>query len=84
MAEEPIIETTVMVKPRMMPGRASGKSTWTMICHRLAPMACAASTRPWSTSRRLTSAMRAKKGVAAMLNGTTAAQIPIDVRRSGA
>ncbi len=68
--------TRVMVKPPTMPGRASGNSTLQMMWRRSQPIAWAASTRPWSTSRRLTSAIRAKNGVAAMVSGTTAAQTP--------
>ncbi|MNY35786.1 hypothetical protein D3C86_1702190 [compost metagenome] len=76
MAEELIMVTRVMVKPPTMPGRASGSSTLQMMWRRWQPMAWAASTRPKSTSLRLTSAMRAKNGVAAMVSGTTAAQTP--------
>ncbi|MNN55310.1 hypothetical protein D3C81_1701790 [compost metagenome] len=76
MAEELIRVTRVMVKPPTMPGSASGSSTCQTMCQRRQPMACAASTKPWSTSRRLTSAIRAKNGVAAMVSGTTAAHTP--------
>ncbi len=43
------------------------------------PMDCAASMRPGSTSRRDTSAIRAKNGVALTASGTIAAQTPIVV-----
>src|SRR5450830_914829 len=79
MAEAPIIDTTVMVKPATMLGRASGSSTCQMMCQRPQPMAWAASIRPLSTSFRPTSAMRAKKGVALIVSGTTAAQTPMVV-----
>ncbi|MNZ09934.1 hypothetical protein D3C78_267640 [compost metagenome] len=75
-AEALIMLTRVMVKPATMPGRASGSSTCQTMCQRRQPMACAASIRPRSTSRRLTSAMRAKNGVQATLSGTTAAHTP--------
>src|SRR5690606_9166008 len=42
-------------------------------------MACAASTRPRSTSRRAVSTSRATKGAAAIVSGTMAAAVPIDV-----
>ncbi|MNY55648.1 hypothetical protein D3C86_1916430 [compost metagenome] len=76
MAEELIIVTRVMVNPPTIPGSASGNNTCQTMCQRRQPMACAASINPWSTSRKLTSAMRAKNGVAAMVSGTTAAHTP--------
>src|SRR5699024_5651101 len=42
-------------------------------------MAWAASTRPLSTSRRADSTRRAMKGMAAMLSGTMAAGVPMEV-----
>ena len=42
-------------------------------------MARAASTRPWSTSRIAASTSRAMKGVAAIVSGTIAAVVPIEV-----
>src|SRR5574337_463154 len=68
-----------MVSPATMPGSASGSSTFQTICQVLAPMDCAASTRPPSTSRRAVSTRRAMKGAAASVSGTTAAQVPMDV-----
>src|SRR4051794_262191 len=67
-----------MVKPATMPGSASGSSTLNTICEVLAPMACAASTRPWSTSRSEASTSRAMKGAAAIVSGTMAAAVPIE------
>src|SRR3954469_21188737 len=67
-----------MVKPATMPGSASGSSTLKTICQVLAPIACAASMRPWSTSRSEVSTSRAMKGAAASVSGTTAAAVPID------
>ncbi|MNV43582.1 hypothetical protein D3C71_1352980 [compost metagenome] len=64
------------VMPPMMPGSASGSSTWRTMCQRRQPMARAASTSPWSTSFRLTCAMRAKNGTRLADSGTMAAQVP--------
>src|SRR5450830_1983280 len=50
-----------------------------MICQVVAPMACAASTRPWSTSRSAVSTRRAMNGAEAMVSGTIAAAVPMDV-----
>src|SRR5450830_30083 len=50
-----------------------------MICQVVAPIACAASTRPWSTSRSAVSTRRAIKGADAMVSGTMAAEVPIEV-----
>ena len=61
-----------------MPGSASGSSTFHTIWLVVAPMACAASTRPWSTSRSAASTRRATNGAAAMVSGTTAAAVPMD------
>ena len=62
----------------MMPGMASGSSTFQTICQVVAPMAWAASIRPLSTSRSEASTSRATKGAAAMVSGTTAAAVPMD------
>src|SRR5437868_8803308 len=67
-----------MVSAATMPGLASGSSTFHTICPVVAPMDCAASTRPRSTSRNALSTSRAIKGIAAMVSGTTAAVVPID------
>ena len=50
-----------------------------MICMVDAPMDCAASIRPLSTSRKLVSTRRAIKGAAAIVSGTIAAVVPIEV-----
>ena len=62
-----------------MPGSASGSSTLRMICNGVAPMARAASIRPDSTSRIAFSTRRAMKGTVAIVSGTIAAVVPIDV-----
>jgi len=62
-----------------MPGSASGISTLRMSCSGVAPMARAASIRPLSTSRMAFSTRRAMKGTAAMVSGTMAAVVPIEV-----
>ena len=61
-----------------MPGKASGSSTFQTIWPVLAPMDCAASIKPPSTSRKAVSTSRATKGAEAMVRGTTAAQVPMD------
>ena len=61
-----------------MPGSASGSSTFHTIWLVVAPMAWAASTRPWSTSRKAASTRRATNGAAAIVSGTTAAAVPMD------
>lgn len=53
----------------MSEGSASGKSTFMMICMVDAPMDCAASMTPPSTSSREDSTSRATKGAAAMTSG---------------
>src|SRR5450830_1443013 len=50
-----------------------------MICQVVAPIPCAASTRPWSTSRSAVSTRRAMNGAEAIVSGTIAAAVPIDV-----
>src|SRR5450830_703056 len=67
-----------MVSAATMPGRASGKSTLNTIWRVVAPMASAASTSPWSTSRNAVSISRATKGAAATVSGTTAAAVPME------
>ena len=54
-------------------------STFRTICSGVAPMARAASVRPGSTSRIALSTIRAMKGAAAIVSGTIAALVPIDV-----
>jgi hypothetical protein len=79
MAEKPRSETMASVRPSTMPGRASGIRTFSTICSGLAPNARAASIRPWSTSRIAPSMRRAMKGAAAIVSGTMAALVPIEV-----
>ena len=81
MADELIMVTSVMVKPPTIPGSASGNSTCQMMCQRRQPMACAASIRPWSTSRKLTSAIRAKNGASdwALLLGADAVRARVRI-----
>ena len=67
------------VRPSAIAGSASGTSTLRTICSGVAPIARAASTRPWSTSRIAPSISRAMKGVAATVSGTIAAVVPIEV-----
>ena len=50
-----------------------------MICMLVAPMERAASISPLSTSRRLDSTRREIIGAAAIVSGTRAAEVPIDV-----
>src|SRR5690606_25502366 len=71
--------TMVMVKASRMAGRASASSTLKTICMGVAPMARAASISPLSISRIAASTRRAKKGMVAMVSGTMAAVVPIDV-----
>ncbi|KAG0771407.1 hypothetical protein G6F22_016501 [Rhizopus arrhizus] len=61
------------------PGKASGSSTFRMICIGDAPMARAAVISPGSTSRMAFSAMRAMNGMAATDRGTMAAVVPMEV-----
>src|SRR5512138_867687 len=68
-----------MVSAATRPGRASGSSTLRTIWAGEAPMACAASTSPGSTSRSAASASLATNGMAATVSGTTAAAVPIEV-----
>ena len=79
MAEAPTSATSAIVSPAIIPGSASGIRTFTMICRSVAPIDCAASMRPLSTSRRLVSTRRAINGAAAIVNGTIAAAVPMDV-----
>ncbi len=79
MAEKPMRLTTERVRPERMAGKASGRSTFRMTCHDVAPMAWAASTTPRSTSLRAPSTTRPTKGAAAMERGTMAAPVPMDV-----
>src|SRR5690606_4924301 len=79
MAEYPIRLIMVTMVAATRPGRASGSSTFMMICSGLAPMARAAVSRPESTSRMAFSAMRAMNGMAATDRGTMAAVVPIEV-----
>ena len=65
-----------MVHPEIRLGRASGSITLVTICQGLAPMLWAASTTPWSTSRRLPSTIRATRGKAAMTMGGMVAMVP--------
>src|ERR1700686_4528816 len=67
-----------MVKPATTPGKDSGSNTLNTIWLVVAPIACAASIKPRSTSRNAVSTSRAMNGAAAIVSGTTAAIVPID------
>ncbi len=68
----------MIVNPATTPGSDSGNSTLKTIWLVVAPIACAASIRPRSTSRSAVSTRRAMNGAAAIVSGTTAAAVPID------
>ena len=55
----------------------SGSRTFQMIWAGVAPIDCAASTRPNGTSLRLVSTWRPMNGIAAMTSGTMAAVVPM-------
>ncbi|CSA97340.1 Uncharacterised protein [Vibrio cholerae] len=60
-------------------GSASGSSTLRMICSGVAPIDCAASTKPVGTSSSALSIRRATNGIAPIVSGTMAAVVPIKV-----
>ena len=68
-----------MALPMSREGFASGSSTFVMISKGEAPMDCAASTTPLSTSFREDSTSLAMKGAAATTSTTTVAFAPITV-----
>ena len=68
-----------MVAPSSSEGFASGSSTLHTICSVEAPIDCAASTTPASTSLTELSTMRATKGKAAIKSGGTMAEAPMVV-----
>ena len=65
-----------MVPPEIRLGIASGSRTLVTTWKALAPMDWAASTTPWSTSRREDSTIRATRGNAAMTIGGMVAAVP--------
>ena len=65
-----------VVKPVMREGRASGSITLKMIWRVEQPMDWAASSTPWSDSRREASTRRATKGKAAATSGMMEATVP--------
>src|ERR1700712_5273344 len=67
-----------MVNPATTPGNDSGNNTLNTIWLVVAPMLCAASIKPRSTSRSAVSTSRATNGAAAIVSGTTAAMVPMD------
>jgi hypothetical protein len=71
--------TTVSVAPAIIPGSPSGINTLYMISNGVAPIDCAASMMPRSTSRSDDSTTRPTNGIAATESGTIAAFLPIDV-----
>ncbi|MPM93863.1 hypothetical protein SDC9_141005 [bioreactor metagenome] len=68
-----------MVRPRIIEDSASGTSTLVIICQGVAPIAWAASITPYSTSFKEVSTKRPTNGMAAMLSGTMAASVPMEV-----
>ena len=60
-------------------GILSGTITLVIICNGVAPMLCAASITPASTSRILVSTRRETNGKEAMTSGTIEATVPMDV-----
>ncbi len=69
----------VIVTPKMSEDFASGIRTLIIISHGDAPIAWAASTTPASTSRRDVSTILATNGIAAIVSGTIAAPVPMEV-----
>ncbi len=69
---------TVVVTAAISAGSACGSSTLKTMVQVPPPMAWAASTRPWSTSRSAASTSRAKNGMAAIASGTTAPVGPME------
>ena len=67
----------VVIEP-MIPGSASGISTWRITCQRLAPIIRTASIFPAGISRRFSSNRRAAKGTAAMVSAIIAALGPVE------
>ena len=79
MAEYPTRLIAVMATPKIIEGKASGINTLLIICQVLAPMDKAASISPQSSSFKEDSTKRATKGIAASVNGTIEATVPIEV-----
>ncbi|CAM5729830.1 hypothetical protein STENM223S_03390 [Streptomyces tendae] len=69
----------VVVVLAISEGSASGTRTLRTMVQVLPPIACTASTSPWSTSRTAVSTSRAKKGMPPMASGTIAASLPMVV-----
>ena len=78
-AEYPKIVVVAIAALSMREGLASGSKTFVTICHGPAPMDCAASTTPRSTSFKEDSTIRATKGADANTSGTIVAVLPTDV-----
>ena len=72
-----VVVAMVMLEIRL--GMLSGIMTLTMICSGVAPMLCAASMTPASTSRMLVSTRRDTNGKDAMTSGTMDAGVPMEV-----